>query len=125
MAAPACAPDTPEAGVKRYWVAVAEGDANKLLQTMVVYQPGMSPDGIWTVNDIEWLYLDSITTAYRGPGRAVVYYQVVFKKKAQACTTRYFTGTTAILRNGRWMVGGPAGVLRSRPPESPRQEVGK
>lgn len=121
----ACAPDTPEAGVKRYWAAVAEGEADKILQTMSAYEPGMSSEGIWTVKNIEWLYVDSVSTVYRSPGRAVVYYQVVFKKKAQACTTRYSTGTIAVLRNGRWMVGGPAGVLRSRPPVHPRQGGGR
>jgi hypothetical protein len=115
----ACAPDTPETGVKRYWKAVAEGNADRILRTQVYYRPGMTSEYIWTIKDIEWLYLDSCSTVYSSPERAVVYYQVVFKKKESGKTTRYSTGTTAVLREGRWLVGAPVGRLRP-PPAPPR-----
>lgn len=111
MALPACVPDTPEAGVRRYWQAVAEGDADKILKTQIYYRQGMTSHYIWTMKDIEWLYLDSCNTVFQSPGRAIVYYQVVFKKKGQERTTRYSTGTMAILRDGRWLVGRPVGAL--------------
>lgn len=112
MAAPTCAQDTPEAGVKRYWQAVAEGNADKILRTQIYYRQGMTSEYIWTIKDIEWLYLDSCSTVYQNPGRAIVYYQVVFKKKAQACTTRYSTGSSLIKLNGKWRMGRPVGRQR-------------
>lgn len=113
----ACAPDTPEAGVRRYWQAVAEGNADKMLRTQAYYRPGMTSDYLWTIKDIEWIYLDSCNTVYLSPTRAIVYYQVVFKKKGRDKTTRYSTGTMAILRNGRWLVGRLVGARPT--PESP------
>ncbi len=124
MAAPACAPDTPEAGVKRYWQAVSEGNADKMLRTQVYYRQGMTSQYIWTTRDIEWLYLDSCSTVYQSPGRAIVYYQVVFKKKGGPKTTRYSTGSSLILLNGEWRMGRPVGALRP-PPAPPRQEGGQ
>ena len=117
LAASACAPDTPEAGVKRYWAAVAEGNADRILRTQVYYRPGMTSEYLLTVKDIEWMRLDSCSTVYRSPERAVVYYQVVFKKKGQERTTRYSTGTMAVRRDGRWLVGAPVGRLTT--PKSP------
>lgn len=113
----ACVPDTPEAGVKRYWQAVAEGNADKILRTQIYYRQGMKSDYIWTIKDIEWLYLDSCSTVYQSPDRAIVYYQVVFKKKDRPKTIRYSTGTMAIMRNGRWLMGRPVGALTT--PKSP------
>jgi hypothetical protein len=107
-----CASDTPEAGVKRYWQAVAEGNADKMLRTQIYYRPGMTSEYLMTIKDIEWLYLDSCSTVYQSPARAIVYYQVVFKKRGRAKSTRYATGTMVILRNRKWLVGRPVGAIR-------------
>lgn len=120
-----CFQDTPEAGVKRFWEAVAEGNADKILHTQVSYRPGMTSEYILTIKDIEWLYLDSCSTVYQSPGRAIVYYQVVFKKKNGPKTTRYSTGSALILLNGKWRMGRPVGALRSHPPAPDRREGGQ
>ncbi len=117
LAIPSCATDTPEAGIKRFWQAVAEGNADKILRTQIYYRPGMTSQYLWTIKDIEWLRLDSCSTVYQSPGRAIVYYQVVFKKKGQEKTTRYSTGSALILLNGEWRMGRPVGALAT--PKSP------
>lgn len=114
FAAGGCAkePATPEAAVKGFWAAMARSDPGAVLRTQVYYEEGMTSEYIMTPQNIEWLYLDSIVTKYDNKTRARVYYQVVFKKKGQAKTTRYKTGTMAIRKDGRWMVSRPVGNQR-------------
>lgn len=109
----ACRSDTPEAGIRRFWQGVAEGDADKILRSQVYYRPGMTSEYIWTIEDIEWLYLDSLQVEPRRPGRVVVYYQVVFKKRGQDKITRYSTGTMVIKKNDEWRVGAPVGSRKA------------
>ena len=96
---------TPAAAVKYFWSAMAKSDKDEVLKTQVYYQEGMTSEYINTPPNIEWLYLDSLTTNYESPTRARVYYQVVFKKKGQAASTRYKTGTMTIKKGNRWKVG--------------------
>jgi len=103
---------TPEGSVRNFWKQMAAGDQDKVLRTQVYYRPGMTSEFIMAPQNIEWLHLDSVATVYQGPERALVYYQVVFKKKGQERTTRYSTGTMAHLVDGRWKVGRPVGALR-------------
>lgn len=100
---------TPEAAVKFFWAAMAKGDQEAVLKTQIYYQEGMTPEHIQVPENIEWLYLDSLSTSYDNKLRARVYYQVVFKKKGQAKTTRYRTGTMAIKKEGKWKVGPAVG----------------
>lgn len=110
--------DAPAAEVKIFWAAMARGDQDAVLRTQVYYEEGMTSEYILTPKNIEWLYLDSLVTKYDNKTRARVYYQVVFKKKGQAKTTRYKTGTMTIKKNNHWMVGRPVGA---EPKEDPRQ----
>jgi hypothetical protein len=112
--------DTPEAAVKGFWAAMARGDREAVLKTQIYYEEGMTPEFIIVPENIEWLYLDSVTTGYDNQTRARVYYQVVFKKKGQVKTTRYRTGTMAIKKEKKWMVGRPVG---SRPKSTERQGI--
>lgn len=96
---------TPEAELEEFWRAMAAGDRDGVLRTMIYYEPGMTSDYIWVPADIEWLRLDSMTAVYDSEDRARLYYQVVFKKRGQKKTTRYGTGTLMIKRNGYWRVG--------------------
>jgi hypothetical protein len=101
--------DTPESAVRGFWAAMARGDKEAVLRTQIYYEEGMTPEYINVPGNIEWLYLDSLVTKYDNTTRARVYYQVVFKKNGQAKTTRYKTGTMAIKKEGKWMVGRPVG----------------
>ena len=102
--------EPPAAAVKVFWAAMARGDQDAVLKTQVYYEEGMTSEYIITPQNIEWLYLDSLVTKYDNTTRARVYYQVVFKKKGQIKTTRYKTGTMAIKKDGKWMVGRPVGA---------------
>jgi len=102
--------EPPAAAVKVFWAAMARGDQEAVLKTQVYYEEGMTSEYIITPQNIEWLYLDSLVTKYDNTTRARVYYQVVFKKKGQIKTTRYKTGTMAIKKDGKWMVGRPVGA---------------
>jgi len=106
-----CARDEPPAAaVKVFWAAMARGDLDAVLRTQVYYEEGMTSEYIIVPANIEWLYLDSATTSYENKTRARVYYQVVFKKKGRDQTTRYKTGTMAIKKEGKWLVGRPVGA---------------
>jgi hypothetical protein len=96
---------TPEAAVKYFWESMAKGDKDEVLKTQVYYLDGMSSEFINTPQNIEWLYLDSVTTVYESQTRARVYYQVIFKKNDQAAPTRYKTGTMTIKKGKKWKVG--------------------
>jgi hypothetical protein len=100
----------PEAAVRQFWAAMARGDQDAVLKTQVYYEEGMTSEYILVPGNIEWLHLDSVTTIYDNNTRARVYYQVVFKKIGQIKTTRYKTGTMAIKKEGKWMVGRPVGA---------------
>ncbi|MDO9066958.1 MAG: hypothetical protein Q7W05_00685 [Deltaproteobacteria bacterium] len=100
---------TPEASVRCFWAAMARGDKEAVLRTQIYYEEGMTSEFIIVPGNIEWLYLDSLSTSYDNQLRARVYYQVVFKKKGHTKTTRYKTGTMAIKKDGKWMVGRPVG----------------
>ena len=102
--------NNPEAAVKYFWAAMARGDQDAVLKTQVYYQEGMTSEYIIVPGNIEWLYLDSLVTKYDNTTRAMVYYQVVFKKTGQARTTRYKTGTMALKKDGKWMIGRPVGA---------------
>ncbi|GEM_PF-3513689 len=94
---------------------MAAGDREAVLKTQVYYQEGMTAEYIMVPVNIEWLYLDSVTTCYDNRTRARVYYQVVFKKRGQIKTTRYRTGTMTIKKDGKWLVGRPVGAKPREP----------
>lgn len=96
---------TPEESVTQYWKYMASGDRDRVLRTQAYYRPGMSSRYIWALENIEWLYLDSLVTVYDGDARARVYYQVVFRGKGQTVTTRYRTGSLMVKRQGSWRFG--------------------
>ena len=103
---------TPEAAVRYFWTAMAVGDKEEVLKTQVYYLDGMSSEFINTPQNIEWLYLDSVSTVYESQARARVYYQVVFKKNDQAVTTRYKTGSMTIKKGKNWKIGIAVGKLK-------------
>jgi len=103
---------TPEAAVKYFWKVMADGDKEEVLKTQVYYLDGMSSEFISTPQNIEWLYLDSVSTVFESQARARVYYQVVFKKNDQAAPTRYKTGTMVIKKGKNWKVGIAVGKQR-------------
>lgn len=88
------------------------GDKDEVLRTQVYYLDGMTSEFINTPQNIEWLYLDSVSTVYESQTRALVYYQVVFKKNDQAVLTRYKTGTMTIKKGKNWKVGIAVGKLK-------------
>jgi uncharacterized protein YchJ len=101
---------TPQIAVTSFWAAMARSDKDAVLKTQAYYQKGMTSEFIITPQNIEWLYLDSISTVYESQTRARVYYQVVFKKNDQAAPTRYKTGTMTIKKGKNWKVGRVVGA---------------
>jgi hypothetical protein len=103
---------TPEAAVRYFWAAMAKGDKAEVLKTQIYYKTGMTSEFINIPENIEWLYLDSMTTVYKSDSRADVYYQVVFRKNNGTKTVRYKTGTLAIKKNNNWMIARVIGAKK-------------
>jgi hypothetical protein len=95
---------TPEESVKYFWSVMLKGDKAEVLKTQVYYEFGMTPQYIITPENIDWLYLDSMSTVYEKENRANVYYQVVFKKKGGAKIISYKTGTLTIKKGNNWKI---------------------
>lgn len=109
---PGCARNdlgSPESSVKYFWKQMAAGNRQEVLKTQIYYREGMTDEYIFPPENIEWLYLDSLTTSYESETRARVYYQVIFKKNGQKLSTRYKTGTMVIKRGNDWKIGMPVG----------------
>ena len=103
---------TPEAAVRYFWAAMAKGDRQAVLKTQIYYKTGMTSEFINTPENIDWLYLDSMTTVYESDSRADVYYQVVFKKKDSEKITSYKTGTLTIKKNNNWKIAKVIGAKK-------------
>lgn len=103
---------TPESAVKYFWTAMFNGDKEEVLKTQVYYQFGMTSEYIQTPENLQWLYLDSMTTVYESDSRANVYYQVVFKKKGSKKITSYKTGTLTIKKGNSWKIAKVIGAKK-------------
>lgn len=98
--------------MRYFWAAMAKGDQKAVLKTQVYYKTGMTSGFINTPENIEWLYLDSMTTVYESGTRADVYYQVVFRKNNGKKTVRYKTGTLTIKKNNTWKIAKVIGAKK-------------